>query len=79
MPIFTSLILFTGMGHVWADNPPLGRHPPPQADNSLSGQTFPRPGQTPLPPTATAADGTHPTGMHSCFIFIFDGNWPKIV
>ena len=28
-------------------------------------------GQTPhwanIPPTATAADGTHPTGMHSCF------------
>ena len=25
------------------------------------------PGQTP-PPTATAADGTHPTGMHSCLL-----------
>ena len=23
--------------------------------------------QTPPHPTATAADGTHPTGMHSCF------------
>ena len=23
-------------------------------------------GQTPPHPTATAADGTHPTGMHSC-------------
>ena len=31
--------------------PSMGRHPP-QADI--------------LPPTATAADGTHPTGMHSC-------------
>ena len=31
--------------------PTLGRHPP---------------GRHPLPPTATAADGTHPTGMHSC-------------
>ena len=32
--------------------------PPPQADT---------PGQTPPPPPelATAADGTHPTGMHS--------------
>ena len=30
-----------------------GRHPP-RAD-------------TPPPATATAADGTHPTGMHSCF------------
>ena len=24
-------------------------------------------GQTPPGETATAADGTHPTGMHSCF------------
>ena len=24
-------------------------------------------GQTSPPPTATAADGTHPTGMHSCY------------
>ena len=36
---------------------PLGRHTP--------GQTHPW--QTPPPPpTATAADGTHPTGMHPC-------------
>ena len=26
--------------------------------------------QTPPPPTATAADGTHPTGMHSCLLEI---------
>ena len=40
-----------------------GRHP--QADTPL-GQT--PPGQKPPPPqqTATAADGAHPTGMHSC-------------
>ena len=25
------------------------------------------PGQTPLQQTATASDGTHPTGMHSCY------------
>ena len=34
------------------------------------GQTPPEqtpPGQTPPPPAVTAADGTHPTGMHSCF------------
>ena len=31
---------------------PLGRHPPEQT--------------TPHPETATAADGTYPTGMHSC-------------
>ena len=39
-----------------ATNTPLGRHPP---------------GQTPPPQqTATAVDGTHPTGMHSCFIVV---------
>ena len=32
-----------------------GVHPPPD---------------TPLPETATAADGTHPTGMHSWFVLI---------
>ena len=26
-------------------------------------------GKYPTPPTATAADVTHPTGMHSCFLF----------
>ena len=40
----------------WADTPladiPLGRHPPGRH----------------LPPTATAADDMHPTGMHSCLI-----------
>ena len=35
----------------------LDRHP--------SGQT-PPPGRHPLPPTATAADGMHPTAMPSC-------------
>ena len=49
--------------------PPLGRHPP-------SGQTpllwsDPSPARPPWPDTrpqqtATAADGTHPAGMHSC-------------
>ena len=64
-----SVILFTRRGvsdrhspgrhPPWANTPlgrptPLGRHPP-WAD-------------TPPQQTATAADGTHPTGMHSCFI-----------
>ena len=55
-----SVILFTGGVYPsmhWGRHPvadaPLGRHP--QADTPL---------QTPL--TATAADGMHPTGMHSC-------------
>ena len=51
---------------------PRGVHlPPPWKDTPL-GQTHPQgdtpSGQTPLSPgTATSADGTHPTGMHSCF------------
>ena len=28
------------------------------------------PEQTPRPEMATAANSTHPTGMHSCFIFV---------
>ena len=61
----------------WADNPP--GQTPPWAD-TLPGQTHPRadpPGQThplthPLPPgqTATAADGTHSTEMHSCLVLL---------
>ena len=62
--------------HPVADTPP-GRHPPradtPQT-NTPSRQT-PSQADTPLgrhPPrqTATAADGTHPTGMHSCCLWI---------
>ena len=36
---------------------------------SKGGGAHPPPGQTPSPPPemAAAADGTHPTGMHSCF------------
>ena len=33
-------------------HPPIGRYTPPLADTPRQ--------------TATAADGTHPTGMHSC-------------
>ena len=52
---------------------PLSRHPPgadapPQSRHSPRADTPPRE-QAPPPPrdTVTAADGTHPTGMHSCF------------
>ena len=46
----------------WEQTPPRSRHPPWE-------QTSPR-SRHPPPPgeTATAADGTHPTGMHSCFV-----------
>ena len=53
-----SVILFTGGGGGypsmdWGRHPTLGRHP--RTDTASP------------PPTATAVDGTHPTGMHSCF------------
>ena len=40
---------------------------PLQADTPLPSACQ----DTRLPPAATAADGTHPTGMHSCFAFHF--------
>ena len=65
---------------------PLGRHPlgrhPPLADTPL-GQTTPAQcmlGYTPPCPVhagidmATAADVTHPTGMHSCYRLHGEGN-----
>ena len=45
---------------LWAD---LGRHPPRQTPHSTV---------TTSPKMATAADGTHPTGMHSCLMWILD-------
>ena len=51
MFLHVSVILFT-LGS--------GRQTPPPADK------HPRQADTPSPWTATAADGTHPTGMHSC-------------
>ena len=41
-----------------------GRHPPAQC---MLGYTHPQ-ADTPPRQTATAADSTHPTGMHSCFL-----------
>ena len=76
-PPLRSCILLKTAGGL---NPPLGRHCPgshplgqtplgrhPQADTPL--------GQTPQadpPKTVIAADGTHPTGMHSCCIYYFN-------
>ena len=54
---------------------PQSRHPPEQTPPHLGADTPPKqtppradtpPEQTLLPDMATAADGTHPTGMHSC-------------
>ena len=59
------VILFMGGGEVYT--------PPGQADTAPSAKQAtppPGPGRHPTAPlprqTATAADGTHPTGMHSC-------------
>ena len=47
-------------------HPPRTRHPP--GPNPPHGpETLPRTRQPPREQTATAADGTHPTRMHSCF------------
>ena len=54
MFLHLSVILFTGGGGCLSRHP-LGRHP--RADTP--------PGRAPAPKTATAADGAHPTGMHS--------------
>ena len=46
-----------------ADNPWDQQTPP---GYTPTGNTPPYGRHTPLPPTATAADGTHPIEMHSC-------------
>ena len=66
-----------GYNPPWADTPPradtpLGRHPP-RADTTPLGRHPPW-ADTPSPwadtpqQTAPAADGTHPSGMNSCFV-----------
>ena len=77
-----------GGGGVPEQVPPPGtRHTPPRTRHTTPGpdthpdQVHHPPGTTPpeqVPPrdTATAADGTHPTGMHSCFLFFFQTTWP---
>ena len=68
MILHVSVILFTGAGGLarrhptWEDNPhPPGRQTPqPRLPDN-------RPGRKTPSRTATAADGMHPTGMHSCY------------
>ena len=58
--VFTGVCLFTGGG---VQRPAGGRH-------------LPHLGRNPSPhQTATAADGTHPTGMHSCCYKSHIGQW----
>ena len=56
--------------HPLGRHPLAGRHPP-------GWQTPPGQADTPLQQTATAADGTHPTGMHSCLSILISGNTMK--
>ena len=68
-----------GYTPLWANNPSrqtLPRQTPPSRQTSPLGRHLPGrhpradtpPRQTPSPPKmATAADGTHPTRMHSCY------------
>ena len=49
--------------------------PPPGPDTPLWAQT--PPGADPPGETATAADGTHPTGMHSCLAEPLEMNVPN--
>ena len=69
----------------WADMPrcrhtprqtPPGQKPPGQTSPWADTSRVDTPGQTPradvpLRQTATAVDGTHPTGMHSCLFLLF--------
>ena len=47
--------------------PPRGRQAPRTGAGTPRTRHPPRPGTPPGAEMATAADGTHPTGMHSCF------------
>ena len=63
-----SVILFTGGGEcVWQTPPgqtPPGKHP--QVDTPKADTPWVETPRADTPKMATAADGTRPTGMHSC-------------
>ena len=66
-----SVILFTGQKGCVSQHA-LGKTPPGQTPPIRHPLVRHPPGQTPpdrQPPPAT--DGTHPTGMHSCFILYY--------
>ena len=60
--------------HPLGRHPSLDRYPLPSTETPLGRHPWTdTPGQTPLvrhQQTATAADGTRPTGMHSCLIML---------
>ena len=81
-----SASVHAGIPHPQEQTSPQSRHPlgadtptgadTPRADTPQSRQpptdTSPR-ADNPPQEMATAADGTHPTGMHSCLLFIYLG------
>ena len=73
MFLHLSVILFMGgfcLSACWDATPPRTR---PPGTRRPRDQTPPRTRHSPHQ-MATAADGTHPTGMHSCYFFISDIN-----
>ena len=65
--VFTPVILFTGGG---LPQCMLGYHPPGmEAPPPAPGSKHPPRKEAPPPREAAAADGTYPTGMHSCLEF----------
>ena len=68
--VFTPVCLsMGGRGSTWAGSPP-GRCPPGQAHPPPPGR-YPPVRYTPTQQMATAVDGTHPTGMHSCYLSVY--------
>ena len=80
LPVLLNIlfIFFTFYYFLSGRQPQPGRHLPasryPSARQTLlapARQTLPCQADTLPPPLATAVDGTHPTGMHSCFSLFF--------
>ena len=64
----------SGADTPWEQTPPEQTHPSPPPPGSIHPPEQIPPLEQTHPPraeTATAADGTHPTGMHSCSFFNF--------
>ena len=63
------------LGYHPPSRPPPGADPPPPRSRHTARSRHPPGADTPQeqisPETATVADGTHPTGMHSCLISIY--------
>ena len=61
-----------------ADTPPGQTAPPKKILSFLHFLHPPSPPQDTVQETATAADGTHPTGMHSCYFMFVSFAEPRV-